>query len=70
MSSGEDQEPWEDAWSDQDTTQSKVEAALREMQRVLDEDGPRPLARVAADAAAIQVRKIVGRMIADEREGI
>jgi glucose-6-phosphate dehydrogenase assembly protein OpcA len=27
----EEQEPWEDAWSDQDTTPAKVEAALREM---------------------------------------
>ena len=27
----EDQEPWEDAWSDDDTTPSKIEAALREM---------------------------------------
>jgi hypothetical protein len=29
-----------------------------------------PIARVAADAAAIQVRKIVGRMVADEKEGL
>jgi len=28
---GDEQEPWEDAWSDQDTTPGKVEAALREM---------------------------------------
>jgi glucose-6-phosphate dehydrogenase assembly protein OpcA len=27
----EDQEPWDDAWSDQDTTPGKIEAALREM---------------------------------------
>jgi glucose-6-phosphate dehydrogenase assembly protein OpcA len=27
----DEQEPWEDAWSDQDTTPGKVEAALREM---------------------------------------
>jgi glucose-6-phosphate dehydrogenase assembly protein OpcA len=27
----DEQEPWEDAWSDSDTTPSKVEAALREM---------------------------------------
>ena len=47
----------------------RVKDILETMQRVLDEDGPRPLARVAADAAAIQVRKIVGRMIADEKEG-
>lgn len=47
----------------------KVKDILETMQRVLDRDGARPLVRVAADAAAIQVRKIVGRMIADEREG-
>jgi glucose-6-phosphate dehydrogenase assembly protein OpcA len=27
----DEQEPWEDAWSDQDTTPAKIEAALREM---------------------------------------
>ncbi len=36
------------------------------MQRVLDVDGPRNDVRVAADAAAVQVRKIVGRMLAEE----
>ncbi|MBU2667340.1 aromatic ring-hydroxylating dioxygenase subunit alpha [Actinoplanes bogorensis] len=44
----------------------RVRDILETMQRVLDEDGPRPEVRVAADAAAIQVRKIVGRMVADE----
>jgi vanillate O-demethylase monooxygenase subunit len=48
----------------------RVRDILETMQRVLDQDGPRPPARVAADAAAIQVRKIVGRMVADEKEGI
>jgi hypothetical protein len=47
----------------------RVREILENMQRVLDQDGHRPPVRVAADAAAIQVRKIVGRMIADEREG-
>jgi hypothetical protein len=27
----EEQEPWDDAWSEGDTTPSKIEAALREM---------------------------------------
>ena len=31
MSDADEKEPWEDAWSDQDTTPSKIEAALREM---------------------------------------
>ncbi|MEA2311453.1 MAG: hypothetical protein QOE28_1421 [Solirubrobacteraceae bacterium] len=31
MSENEQEEPWEDAWDDQDTTPAKVEAALREM---------------------------------------
>ena len=55
--------------SDDEGKLKSVKDILETMQRVLDSDGVRPLARVAADAAAIQVRKIVGRMIADEREG-
>ena len=44
----------------------RVRDILETMQRVLDEDGPRADVRVAADTAAVQVRKIVGRMLADE----
>lgn len=44
-----------------------VRSILETMQRVLTLDGPRPDVSVAADAAALQVRKIVGRMVADER---
>jgi vanillate O-demethylase monooxygenase subunit len=44
----------------------RVREILETMQRVRDRDGPRPEVRVAADAAAVQVRKIVGRMVADE----
>ncbi len=44
-----------------------VQQILQTMQRVLTLDGPRPDVSVAADAAALQVRRIVGRMVADER---
>jgi hypothetical protein len=36
------------------------------MQEVLSVDGPRGDVSVASDVAALQVRKIVGRMVADE----
>jgi len=45
----------------------RVQSILETMQRVLTADGPRNDVSVAADAAALQVRKIVGRMVADER---
>jgi hypothetical protein len=45
----------------------RVQTILETMQNVLAADGPRNDVRVAADAAAIQVRKIIHRMIADER---
>lgn len=45
----------------------RVQAILETMQQVLLADGPRPEVSVAADAAVLQVRKIVGRMLADER---
>jgi phenylpropionate dioxygenase-like ring-hydroxylating dioxygenase large terminal subunit len=44
-----------------------VRDILETMQAVLLRDGPRGDVGVAADAAAIQVRRIVGRMVADER---
>lgn len=44
-----------------------VRQILETMQGVLSLDGPRPDVSVAADAAALQVRKIVGRTVADER---
>ncbi len=44
-----------------------VRAILETMQGVLTLDGPRPDVSVAADAAALQVRKIVGRTVADEQ---
>jgi len=47
----------------------RVRDILETMQHVLTVDGPRSDVRVAADAAAIQVRRIVGRMLADERTG-
>lgn len=46
---------------------STVQEILETMQGVLLRDGPRADVGVAADAAALQVRKIVGRMVADER---
>lgn len=45
----------------------RVQEILETMQQVLLEDGPRNDVNVAADAALLQVRKIVGRMLADER---
>jgi vanillate O-demethylase monooxygenase subunit len=45
----------------------RVRDILETMQGVLSTDGPRGDVSVAADVAAIQVRKIVGRMVADER---
>jgi hypothetical protein len=36
------------------------------MQDVLDADGPRREINVSADAAALQVRKIIRNMVADE----
>jgi vanillate O-demethylase monooxygenase subunit len=48
----------------------RIREFLETMQRVLDRDGPRSDVRVAADAAAVQVRRIVARMLADDaREG-
>ena len=44
-----------------------VQSILETMQRVLDVDGPRPDVHVAADAAALHVRRIVARMVAEER---
>lgn len=46
---------------------ARVRDILETMQGVLSVDGPRPDVSVAADVAALQVRKIVGRMVADER---
>ena len=43
-----------------------VHEILETMQGVLSLDGPRTDVSVAADAAALQVRRIVGRMVADE----
>jgi vanillate O-demethylase monooxygenase subunit len=45
----------------------QVRDILETMQGVLSVDGPRADVSVAADVAALQVRKIVGRMVADER---
>lgn len=47
----------------------RVRGILETMQGVLSLDGPRPDVSVAADAAALQVRKIVHRMVADEQLG-
>lgn len=46
---------------------AQVRDILETMQGVLSVDGPRVDVSVAADVAALQVRKIVGRMVADER---
>ena len=43
-----------------------VRDALEEMQRIVSEDGARADVLVAADAAAVQVRRIMDRLVADE----
>ncbi len=45
----------------------RVRDILQTMQQVITRDGPREEVSVAADAAALQVRKILDRMLADER---
>ncbi len=45
----------------------RVREILQTMQQVITRDGAREEVSVAADAAALQVRKILGRMLADER---
>lgn len=45
---------------------ARVSTVLEQMQRILDEEGPRPEVAVAADAAVSQVRRIVQRMVAEE----
>jgi len=44
----------------------RVQRILETMQDVLDTDGPRKEVNVSADAAALQVRKIIRNMVADE----
>ncbi len=44
----------------------RVQRILETMQNVLDTDGPRKEVNVSADAAALQVRKIIRNMVADE----
>jgi vanillate O-demethylase monooxygenase subunit len=44
----------------------RVKRILETMQGVLDTDGPRKEVNVSADAAALQVRKIISSMVADE----
>jgi vanillate O-demethylase monooxygenase subunit len=44
----------------------RVQRILETMQNVLDTDGPRKDVNVSADAAALQVRKIIRNMVADE----
>lgn len=44
----------------------RVQTILETMQSVLDIDGPRPEVNVSADVAALQVRKIMRQMVADE----
>jgi len=48
---------------------TRVQSILEIMQRVLDEQPAREDVSVAADAAALQVRRIVGRMLTGERAG-
>ncbi len=44
----------------------RVQSILETMQDVIDVDGPRREVNVSADAAALQVRKIIRNMVADE----
>lgn len=43
-----------------------VQEALEQMQRIVTEDGARVDVLVAADAAAVQVRRVMDRLVADE----
>lgn len=45
---------------------ARVRAVLETMQGVVDRDGSRPEVRVAADAAASAVRRIMARLVSDE----
>ena len=45
----------------------RVQQILETMQQVIDSDGPRDEVSVNSDAAALQVRRIVNRLIAEER---
>jgi vanillate O-demethylase monooxygenase subunit len=45
---------------------ARVREVLEQMQRIVDEEGPRPEVAVAADAAVTQVRRILHRLVADE----
>ena len=45
----------------------RVQQILETMQQVIDNDGPRDEVSVNSDAAALQVRRIVNRLIAEER---
>ena len=47
----------------------RVQTILETMQAVLDGEGPRKEVHVSADAAALQVRKILRNMVADEGTG-
>ena len=44
----------------------RVQSILETMQQVIDADGPRREVNVSADAAALQVRKIIRNMVAEE----
>ena len=44
----------------------RVQQILETMQQVIDSDGPRDEVSVNSDAAALQVRRIVNRLIAEE----
>jgi len=45
----------------------RVRRILETVQQVITRDGARDDVSVAADAAVLQVRKIIGRMVADQR---
>jgi phenylpropionate dioxygenase-like ring-hydroxylating dioxygenase large terminal subunit len=47
----------------------RVQEILETMQSVVDRDGPRVEVNVAADIAALRVRKIMSQMVADESGG-
>src|SRR4030095_843288 len=48
----------------------RVQRILETMQDVLDADGPRKEINVSAAHAALQVRKIIRNMVADETGGV
>jgi vanillate O-demethylase monooxygenase subunit len=46
----------------------RVQQILETMQQVIDIDGPRDEGSINSDAAALQVRRILNRLVVEEQE--